>query len=312
MTPDAELATLDEWAREQDESPWYRFSMSDSRGADPGDHSEAVGDDDPVKATTWGIMSIKQIVPLLIPATVQEGKPYDDLDQMYGRLIGQWARELSHVAILVGGASAQEKYAGQEGPRYTPWPKARQKGAVAFLNQNAFATPEFFLEEDILRLIEVEGALSRINRSQTGVLNTLFNDRRLERLVEFEALAENPRDAYPLTEMLADVRGGIWSELTRGNVRIDPFRRELQRSYLAAVKNKISPPEQATGNLPPQFAALRAPARATSDVVAAFRSELRALDASLASARGRTGDRITRAHIEDARDQIKEILEPNN
>jgi hypothetical protein len=310
MTPDAELATLDEWAREQDESPWYRFSMSDSRGADPGDHSEAVGDDDPVKATTWGIMSIKQIVPLLIPATVQEGKPYDDLDQMYGRLIGQWARELSHVAILVGGASAQEKYAGQEGPRYTPWPKARQKGAVAFLNQNAFATPEFFLEEDILRLIEVEGALSRINRSQTGVLNTLFNDRRLERLVEFEALAANPRDAYPLMEMLADVRGGIWSELSRANVRIDPFRRELQRSYLAAVKNKISPPEQATGNLPPQFAALRAPARATSDVVAAFRTELRALDASLASARGRAGDRITRAHIEDARDQIKEILEP--
>jgi hypothetical protein len=314
-TPDEERATLDRWAREQDSVPWYRFNLSDSRGADPGDQTEAVGDADPVKATGWGIRSIKQIVPLLIPATVHPGDDYDDLSEMYGRLINQWATELRHVAIMVGGAEAQEKYAGQDGPRYRPWPKARQQEAVRFLNQNAFATPTFFLVDDILRRIEVEGALRRINQAQTSVLATLFNDRRLERLVEFQALAaaNGGGEAYGLVEMLADVRSGIWSELSAERVRIDAFRRELQRSYLTAARNKIAPPAQSPpAGLPPQVAQQVGPARATSDVQAAFRSELRSLRAAIERAIPRAADAATRAHLEDARDQIRDILEPRD
>ena len=310
-TPDDERATLERWSREQDATPWYRFSMSDSRGADPGDHSEAVGDGDPVKATGWGIRSIKQIVPLVVPATVHPGEDYDDLSLMYGRLINQWATELRHVTVMVGGAEAQEKYAGQDGARYRPWPRARQRDAVRFLNENAFATPTFFLVNDILRRIEVEGALRRINAAQNGVLSTLFNDRRLERLVEFEALDHQNGDAYGLVEMLADVRNGIWSELAGSRVAIDPFRRELQRSYLAAVRVKIRPPAQATpAGIPAQLAQQFGPARATSDIKAAFRSELRALEASIQRALARAADRMARAHLEDARDQIRDILEP--
>ena len=239
------------------------------------------------------------------------GEDYDDLSEMYGRLINQWATELRHVAIIVGGADAQEKYAGQDGARYRPWPRARQKDAVRFLNQNAFATPTFFLVNDVLRKIEVEGALRRINTAQSGVLSTLFNDRRLERLVEFEALDNHNGDAYGLAEMLADVRGGIWTELTATRVTMDAFRRELQRSYLAAVRAKLNPPAQATpAGVPPQLAQQFGPARATSDIKAAFRSELRALDAAIQRALPRAADRITRAHLEDARDQIRDILEP--
>ncbi|HEX9755863.1 MAG TPA: zinc-dependent metalloprotease [Gemmatimonadales bacterium] len=308
---DEEWATLDRWSREQDSIPWFRFSMSDSRGADPGDHSEAVGDADPVKATGWGLRSIQQIVPLLVPATVRDGQDYDDLTLMYGRLVNQWATELRHVAIMVGGAEAQEKYAGQNGPRYRPWSRARQQEAVRFLNANAFTTPRHLVVDDILRRIEVEGALRRVNAAQTSVLNTLFNDRRLERLVEFEALTSDRRQAYGLMEMLADVRGGIWSELAASRVSSDPFRRELQRSYLAVVRTKLAPPAVATPpGLPPAVAAQLAPARVTSDIQAAFRSELRALDADLARAMARSGDRMTRAHLEDARDQIKKILDP--
>ncbi|HET9274951.1 MAG TPA: zinc-dependent metalloprotease [Gemmatimonadales bacterium] len=310
-TPDAEWTTLDRWSREQDSVPWYRFNMSDSRGADPGDQSEAVGDADPVKATGWGIRSIKQIMPLVMPATVRPGQDFDDLTLIYGRLINQWATELRHVAIMVGGAESQEKYAGPgDGVRYRPWPRARQQEAVRFLNANAFATPRFFLDEDVLRRIEVEGALRRINQAQSSVLNVLFNDRRLERVIEFEALAGRGQ-AYGLTDLLGDVRGGIWSELAAASVTIDPFRRELQRSYLAAARTKINPPPfTPPAGLPPQFLATIGPARATSDIRAAFRAELRTLDAELQRALGRAGDRMTRAHVQDARDQIRDILDP--
>lgn len=309
-SPDDEWATLDQWSREQDSIPWYRFNVVDSRGADQSAHSEAVGDADPVKATGWGMKSIKQIVPLLVPATVREGEDYDDLNQLYGRLIGQWATELRHVAFVVGGTEAQEKYAGQEGERFKPLPRARQKEAVRFLAEHAFATPTHFLREDILRLIEVEGALRRINQSQTGILNTLLNDRRMERLIEFEAMPATRRDAYPLGEMLMDVRGSIWSELAAGSVRIDAFRRELQRSYLTVANSKINPPTPAPGSIPAQLAGQVGPARATSDVRALFKSELRELDADVARAIGRAADRATRAHLEDVRDQIGKILDP--
>jgi hypothetical protein len=310
-TPDEEWATLDSWSRQQDSVPWYRFNLSDSRGTDPGDQTEAVGDADPVKATGWGLRSIKEIVPLLVSATVQPGHDYDDLSEMYGRLVGQWGTELRHVAIIVGGAQAQEKYAGQDGPRYRPWPRARQKDAVRFLNQNAFATPTYFLVDDILRKIEVEGALRRINTAQNGILTTLFNDRRLERLEEFGAVDNEDGQAYSLPEMLADVRSGIWSELANSQVTIDAFRRELQRSYLAAARAKLNPATpQLPAGIPPQLAQQFGPARATSDIKAAFRAELRALDAGIQRALPRTTDPMTRAHLQDARDEIRDILEP--
>jgi hypothetical protein len=308
-TSDDEWATLDQWSREQDATPWYRFDVQDSRGSDQSAHSEAVGDADPVKATTWGIRSIKQIAPLLVKSTVQPGRSYDDLEQLYGRLVSQWATELRHVAWVVGGTEAQEKYAGQAGERFTPLPKARQKEAVRFLHENAFATPTFFLRDDILRYIESEGALRRINQSQNGILATLFNDRRMERLIENEALAEDKQDVYSLSEMLTDVRLGLWRELTTGSVRIDAFRRELQRSYLNQVNNKINPPAPPAGATA-AFTAQAGPARATSDVRSLFKEELRSLDADVARAVARAGDRETRAHLNDVRDQIRNILDP--
>ena len=45
-SPDQERKTLDEWARAQDKTPWLRFSTAGTRGSDPGENTEAVGDAD--------------------------------------------------------------------------------------------------------------------------------------------------------------------------------------------------------------------------------------------------------------------------
>ena len=57
--------------------------------------------------------------------------------------------------------------------------------------------------------------------------------------------------------MLADVRAGIWSELSQAPVRIDAFlRRELQRSYLTQANIKMNPaPFVPPAGLPPEFLA---------------------------------------------------------
>jgi hypothetical protein len=311
-TADDELPTLDRWAREQDAVPWYRFNVSGSNGSDPGDHSEAVGDADPVKATGWGLQSIRQIMPLVMEAGAKPGRNYDDLSLLYGRLIGQWATELRHVVNVIGGTRAQEKYAGQAGGRFDPMPRARQQEAMTFLIANAFATPTYLVVPDILARIEVEGGIRRIHGAQSGIMNLILNDRRMERLIEFAALAPNRAQVYPLAEMLSDLRGGLWSELGQGRVAIDPFRRELQRAYLNTANIKINPPPfTLPAGFPPAFAGQLGPARATSDVRALMRSEVTALDGQLRAALGRAANRETRAHIEQARAQIAKILDPS-
>jgi len=273
-----------------------------------------VGDADPVKATTWGLMSIKKIMPLLVPTFVRPGEDYDDLADQYRRMLGQWGNEMRHVANVVGGTESQEKYGGQTGPRYKTIEKDRQKQAVLFLRDNAFTTPTYLLRDDILRYIEPDGALPRINTAQTSVLNFLLNDRRLERVVEYAAMA-GPEGAYSLGEMVDDVSGGIWNELRSPQVKIDAFRRELQRSYITTAGQKVNPPQpeanQGGGRGGGGGAgAPTGPARATSDVQAIFRADLRALDREIQAALPKTADRDTRAHLEDARERIRRALEP--
>ncbi|HEV2148399.1 MAG TPA: zinc-dependent metalloprotease [Longimicrobiaceae bacterium] len=279
-TPEEERPVLDAWAREQDRKPYLRFTTVGSSGADPGDHIEAVGDADPVYSTRMGLRNVRRTVPLLIPATVRPGEDFADLHELYTRLVGQWRTELGHVAILVGGVDSQEKRGGQEGVRFTPVARARQREAVRFLNEEAFRTPRFFLDPEILRRIEVEGAMSRIGSAQRGILQQLLNDARMRRMTEFEALAADASQVYTVGEMLGDVRRGIWSELEGGRVEVDPFRRNLQRIYLAEVEVRASPPARPAGSTA---------AAVPTEAQALLRGELRALEA--------------------ARDQIGRILE---
>src|ERR1041384_6368623 len=226
-TPDDEKKTLDEWAREQDSKPYLRFSTADARGSDPGENTEAVGDADAVASTALGIKNLKRVADMLLPATSHPGEPYDDLDELYGRMLGQWATELNHVTGIVGGFNSQQKHAGQDGVRFVIVPKERQAAAVRFLNENAFATPAWAVKPDILRRIEAAGALNRVNNA------------RFDRLVEQEAI--DGMAAYKPADFMADVRRGIWSELEgAGPIKIDVYRRNLQNSYIDLLSNKLN------------------------------------------------------------------------
>ena len=246
-SPEAERTTLDQWARQQDTVPWFRFSTSGAKNSDSGDETEAVGDADAVKSTIAGLKNIKRIVPMLMPATTKPTEDNSDLTEMYGRLISQWSREMGHVANVVGGTTSQEKYGSQPGARFTPLSRERQREAVAFLNENVFKTPQFFLEPSILHRIEPDGAMARLRSAQNGVLNSLLNNARMTRLVEFGAISNVKGSSYTLANMLGDLRRGIWTEVTAPSVHIDAFRRNLQYAYLAQLASKINPPPAVAG-----------------------------------------------------------------
>lgn len=307
-TPDAETATLDDWARQQDATPWFRFSTEGSAGSDPGELTEAVGDADAVKSSTLGLMNLKRVSKFLVSATTTEkGQPYDDLSELYGRMLGQWTLEMNHVGAIVGGFNSQQKHIGQTGVRFTIVPKTRQSEAVKFLNDNAFATPMWAVDKEILRRIEPIGALNRVRNAQTSVLNNLLSSARFARLIEQQTLDGDA--AYQPGDFLADVRKGVWTELDAPNAKIDAYRRNLQRSYLDIANTKINGAAQTTPQgLPPGFAALFI---TSGDERAFYRAELRAISAAAGAAASRSTDRTTKVHLESVRDQIGKILDPD-
>ncbi len=312
-TPDDERAALDAIAREQDTTPWYRYGIPDDFGAIPAtSYSEAVGDEDAVKSTELGLRNLKRLVPMLAPATTQSTEDVSYMKEGYNRIFGQFLTELRHVAAIPGSSTGQEKYGSQPGARFTPAPRDRQKAAVRFLQDNLFKTPTWLLDPAILRRLEPDGALARINNGQRGILGSLMTEDRLARLVEYEALP-GASNTYSLGEYLTDIRSGIWSELGAGSVRVDAYRRGLQRSYVELVAARIAAPAATTPRISSsaqtgQF--FTTGARGSTDVKAMLRQELRTLDAQLATAQGKAADAMTRAHIAEARFQIKQVLEP--
>lgn len=311
-TPEAEKPTTNRWSRMQDSVPWYRFGGDEGIGGpDPGEASEAVGDQDAVRATALGIKNIRRVAALLEPAVdTRPGESYEDLAEIYNRLVGQWALELGHVARIPGGDYKQEKHVGQPGEVYTRVSRARQKAAVAFLNANAFQTPDYLLDARVLRKIEASGSIDRVGTAQRRILNTLLDNARLERMVEQEGMGTD-RDTYTVGEMLGDIRRGVWTELATG-AATDPYRRRLQLVYLEVIGSKLNPPPTPTfpGGLPPEVVRLLTPVNAI-DARALLRGELVDLDREIAGAVGRTRDRTTRLHLQGARDQIDRILHPD-
>jgi hypothetical protein len=292
-TPEAEKPTLDAWAREQDTTPWLRYTtlLGWGGGADTGELREAVGDADAVRSTESGIANLKRIEKTLLAATtVTNGEPLNDLAEMYGALVGQWTTELNHVVAIVGGATSQAKNAGQAGRVYTPVPAARQQAAVKFLNAYAFETPVWLNDAEILRRIEPSGALIRIRNAQVGVLNNLLEGVRFARLVEQDAM--DPDAGWAPSDFLATVRAGVWSELRSPGVKIDAYRRNLQRAYLDLAIGRLNGPN--------------------SDERSLYRAELKSLDSALLKAMTATTDRATRAHLDASRAQIAKALDPKS
>ncbi|MBW3533939.1 MAG: zinc-dependent metalloprotease [Gemmatimonadetes bacterium] len=303
-TPEEERAVLDRWARMQDTIPWLRFTTDDSPN-DPYDLTEAVGDADAVRSNTLGLRNLQRVMDMLVDVAERPGEDYELLEDLYGSAVSQWSRYMGHVAAVVGGAETQERYG--TGARFTPLPRAPQEEAVRVLNERAFATPEMLVDHEILRRIEAAGAVPRIRTAQKRVLGTLLDASRLNRMVEYEALAADAADVYSVAELMEDVRAGVWDELGDARVAVDVYRRNLQRAYLEVVDAELNPPERE--GPPPPFGGNAEPAYA-SDVRPVLRGELRELDRQAGAALPRAADRMTRLHLEDVRAEIERILDP--
>ncbi|MEB2782353.1 zinc-dependent metalloprotease [Algoriphagus sp. C2-6-M1] len=285
-SPEAEKSTLNSWIREKAGDPMYLFG--DGNSFDPSSQTESVGDD-AVKASTYGLANLKIVAPNLAEWTATAGEGFGDLEELYGELIGVWSRFANHVVTNIGGVYEEFKTTDQEGVTYTPTSKEEQVNSMKFLNENVFTTPEWLLQEEILNNIQPSGAISSIGTLQSRLLSSVLRMDRLERMIENQAL--NASAAYSMTQMLSDLRKGIWSELS-GTKDIDVFRRNLQRAHVERLASLMTQDE-----------------KSRSDVSAAVRAELKIIQSTARSASSRYSAGIVQNHLRDIDALIDTLLD---
>ncbi len=298
-SPDEEKATLDEWIAAHADDPMYRFGAS--TGWNPDAQTEDMGND-PVKSSGYGVANLKRVAPNLVEWTKSPGENFDDLEELYGELVGQWSRYIGHVITLVGGRYENAKSTDQDEPIYIPVPRANQEQAVRFVIDEAFESPTWLADREILRRIEHAGALERVRGRQVGFLNQMLNPSRMQRVIESEVFDPDP---YRLVDYLGDLRDGVFSEFDDGTA-IDTYRRNLQRAYVERLEFLMTDDPTAT---PPAGQNATRVDVSQSDIRPLARAQLQAIQEAAEQAATGTGDEVTRAHMLDLAARGRAILE---
>ncbi len=276
----------------KDKKFWFGHEMDPN---DPRSQNEDLGDN-AMKASMYGIKNLQRIMPNLISWTNTPNEGYANLSELYKELVTQYGRYMGHVAKNIGGIYTTPKTSEQEGAVMEFVPKATQKEAVTFLNQQLFTTPKWLLNQDIFNRISEDGAAVIADR-QDAILEKIINNNTVAKLVASEAVL--CANAYKPAELLADLKAVIFSELT-SHQNVDVFKRNLQRSYVDKLTKMVNPPASPMGGA--------AGNARLSDGTALARVSLNTLRTELRAAAA-SGDATTRGHYQDLVASITKTLD---
>lgn len=223
-----EIPLLNEIANRQLTDKRLRFSAA-SR-TDPRAQTEDLSDD-AIRAGELGLKNLERIAGNLVTATSEKGKGYKKLKKMYQELRTQMMREFGHVVAQIGGVEADNRLTSDsvEKDVFKPTPLKMQKRAMAFTQDHIFRVQDFWLDRELVRRIGMQTLVRDFSRMQARYIRTILNQNSVVSLVSMEATGY---ESYRPTELFADMRLGIFSELKARRATVDPFRRKLQHAFV--------------------------------------------------------------------------------
>ena len=248
-----------------------------------------------------------------------DGKPledFDELGQLYDRMVGQWRPEMGHVVNIVGGVNSQEKYGSQPGPRFTPMPAARQKAAMKYLRGECVPDADVPDRSGDVAADRVRWGDQSDRAGAGGGAVELLNDGRNVAAGRVSGDGFRPgRCLFVRRHARGSSEGRCGRSWDPGRPRWMPIDGRCSGRMSSRWGTRSGRRRRTISGLgvSPEFRQGRgpqAPAPNEGEIKNMLRGELRDLDKELASASEKAGDRETRLHLEGVRAQIKEILEP--
>jgi hypothetical protein len=273
---------------------------------DPRSQNEDLGND-AMKAGSYGIKNLQRIVPNLINWTKQPNESYDGLDEMYSNVVSQYGRYMGHVAKNIGGVYETPKMSNEDGVVYEFTPRSIQKDAVNFLNQQLFTTPTWLINNDIMSRTGENPQVVIGNRQET-VINRIVSANTFTKLFAMETTVGN--NAYKPTELMDDLRRGIFSELYTRKAT-DLYRRNLQKIFVEKIISLLPGGTQplSLGSIGIFFQITPSLNIKNTDAYSVLKGTLRTLRNDIRAAIPGTTDQMTKLHLQDLNERITDVLE---
>ena len=249
-SPEEEKEILKKFVDEKSLNPMYMFG---GYGNDPNSQTENIGDD-PVKASMYGISNLKIVAKNLKEWTTEPKENYNELDELYGELIGVYRRYVYHVLNLVGGIYDTPHNENQNGVvRYVNVDIDKQMEALNFMEKNLWNTQNWLMDKSLISQIRAEGVLGLLQGLQLSAFNRLLSVSKLNRMLSAgESLEGNPLSVQGLIDNLFEtiVKKPENPDLSEQRLQIHFLQRidELMgeeklnpsiKSFLLDTKNKI-------------------------------------------------------------------------
>ncbi|WP_194852456.1 zinc-dependent metalloprotease [Nonlabens antarcticus] len=294
-TPEDEVSTLNKWILEKADDPRFKYGRQSS-SFDPQSQTEAIGND-PVRASSYGIKNLKYVANNLTKWTSDKTNDYDDLEELYGEMLGVYSRYVGHVISNVGGVKEDLKKPEQSGVVYSNIDKDTQKESVEWLNKNVFDTPKWLIDKNILQNIDYAGYFETMRSTQERHLNNVLSFDRIGRLLNAETVST---DYYSAIDLFSDVQKGLFNGKAS---TLDIYERDLQRAYVDRLSYLMTG-ELQRGRGGDYYDVSQ------SDVRSIVRGQLKSLQSQLRSSMRGSRDTVTRFHYDDLLARIDMILNP--
>ena len=256
---------------------------------------------------------VRSMMPQLPRYVLSDNDRYGDLTDAFNLMMNQYARSLAVGVKYIGGQYVNRDRVGDPSGRmpFVAVPPAKQREALAFLNEYGFGERAFAVPQTVLAGMgsnrwshwgnnNTYGPDGRIDYpyaslvlgAQRTLLNQLTAPSTFAKMRDAE-LRYGPANTLGTTELLGSLTRSVWSEVYAGR-SVGAMRRELQRAYVDRLTEMVA----------------RRPEGLPGDARAAAR-------AALVDLRGRIGttlagggvDAITRAHLTESRARIDHALE---
>lgn len=278
---------------------------TESNSDDPHSQSEDLSDN-AMKASAYGIKNLKVILKGLPEWTKEPAGGYDNLQNMYGQLTGQFSRYLGHVTKNIGGIYENPKTVEQAGEIYSRTPASTQKEAIDFLDVQLFKTPMWMIDQPILDKIGMNG-LDVVGKMQISTISRLLSSYTLAKLISAEAA--DGASAYKITDLFDNLNASIFTEL-KSNQPIDVYRRNLQKLYvdklISIVKPAPAPASAMSGGM--SGGSRDAASASQSDVLSVVKGQLKELGVLVKNA-SNTATGLSKYHLQDLSDRLDSALD---
>ena len=202
--------------------PVFRYGKQQLQGiVDPRAQSEDLGDD-AVKATRYGIQSLKYIAAHMHEWTKDDDKDFSISKEYYDTILRQYLLYVGHVAGNIGGVYMNEIKAGDEMPRFAPLSREKQKEALGLLFE-MYRDLDWIDDAPIRKELPLYGSVKRY--AQTMIFSRIMDT--LTQVSMYEEYGDDPFTFYDEMDMIYDF---VWDVSSRKPLSAD--QKKLQSDYI--------------------------------------------------------------------------------